>query len=142
MARRRVLLVGDSRVVAMLREYFNLGDNYEVETVEYCDDALALLMRRTFDVVLVASLRAPWRAWPSLSHPARHLGGESAILFLKQLRALHSRVPVIVTSARLDAEAEALRNGAFSFIMKPFNLAELDRVVATVFRSTKVRLVE
>jgi len=42
MARRRILLVGgDSLVVAVLREYLHLGDNYEVETIEYCDDALA-----------------------------------------------------------------------------------------------------
>jgi DNA-binding NtrC family response regulator len=117
----------------VLRDYFHLshGDDYEVETVEYCEDALASLRRRGFDVVLVLSLRAPWRTWPSLSLPARWVGSESAILFLKQLHALHRRVPVIIASARLDAEAEALRNGAFALVPKPILLEELDHVVAT-----------
>jgi DNA-binding NtrC family response regulator len=132
MARRRVLLVGgDSEVVSLFREYCHLDENHEVETVEYCDDALDLIVRRSFDLVLLLSLRAPWRTWPILSSPALHIGSESAIIFLKQLRALHSSVPVIVVSGRPDAETEALRNGAFAFIQKPIILSEVDRVVAS-----------
>src|SRR5262245_34186743 len=130
MARRRILLVGgNSLVVALFRDYFHLGDKYEIETIEYCDDALALLLHRPFDLVLVLSLRAPWRTWPSLHLPTRHIGSESAILFLKQLRPLHSQLPVIVASARLDAEVEVLRNGAFAFIPTPCDLAELGRLI-------------
>jgi DNA-binding NtrC family response regulator len=122
-------------LAGVFREHFQLDDNLEVETIQYCDDALALLRHRPFDLVLVLSLRVPWRTWPSLSSPARrkHIGSESAILFLKQLRALHSQVPVILASASPYAEAESLRNGAFAFIQKPFLLEELDRLVATAF---------
>jgi DNA-binding response OmpR family regulator len=126
---RRVLLVGgDPAVVALLREYFHHGQGVEVEAVEYSDDALALLMRRPFDLALVLSLRAPWRTWPSLSGRALHVGSESAILFLKQMRALHSPVPVLVTSGlpSADVEKEALANGAFAFLPQPLNIAELD----------------
>jgi DNA-binding NarL/FixJ family response regulator len=132
-----LLVGGDSLVVAVFRDYFHLDGKYEVETIEYCDDALALLLRRRFDVVLVLSLRAPWRTWPSLSLPARYIGSESAILFLKQLRALHSQVPVIVTSFRVDAEAEALRNGAFAFVLKPVLFSELDRALAAASAATQ-----
>jgi DNA-binding NtrC family response regulator len=132
MPRRRLLLVGgDSQVVAVIREYLDLDENLEVETVEYCDDALKLIMHRPFDLVLLLSLRAPWRTWPILSSAALHIGSESAILFLKQLRALHCQVPVIVVSGRLDAEIEVLRNGAFAFVQKPIILAQVDRVVAS-----------
>ncbi len=132
MTRRALLVGGDAPIPALCREFFENfhGDDYKIETVEYCDDALALLLRRTFDVVLVLSLRAPWRTWPSLSYPALHIGSESAILFLKQMRALHNPVPVLVVSARADVEAEALRNGAFAFILKPIVFSELDRAVA------------
>jgi DNA-binding NtrC family response regulator len=132
MSRRRVLLVGGDLVAALLCEYFHVchSDDYEVESIEYCDDALTTLLRRPFDLVLLLSLRARWRTWPGLCLPARHIGGESAVLFLKQVRALHSQVPVIVASFRQDAGAETLRNGAFAFILKPFDLAELDSLVA------------
>ena len=44
MARRRVLLVGgDPRVVAVCSEYLRRGDSYEVESIDYCDDALTAL---------------------------------------------------------------------------------------------------
>lgn len=54
-------------------------------------------------------LRAPWRTWPRLSSPARHTGNKSAIQFLKQKRAIHNPVPVVVVSGsgRADVEAEA-----------------------------------
>jgi len=112
----------------VIREYFDLVQGAEVEAVEYCDDALALLMRRPFDLALVLSLRAPWRTWPSLSHPARRIGSESAILFLRQMRALHNPVPVLVTSGWPSAnlEKEALANGAFAVLPQPLNFAELD----------------
>jgi len=113
-------------------ECFQPVEAYEVETIFYCDDALAMLLHRPFDLVLVLSLRAPWRTWPSLSGPARRTGSESAILFLKQIHALHNPVPVLVVSGspRADVEAEALNNGAFAFIRWPFDVRELDRLVA------------
>jgi DNA-binding NtrC family response regulator len=134
MTRRPVLLVGgDSLVVAALRDYFRVchGDDYKVESVEYCDDALATLSRPV-DLVLLLSLRAPWRTWPSLSSPARHIGAESAMLFLKQMRALHNPVPVVLVSGWASAamEAEAFANGAFAVLPKPFVFAELDSLMA------------
>ena len=121
----------------MLREYFHQGDDYEVESVEYCDDALATLLRRPFDLVLLLGLRAPWRTWPSLSYPARRIGSESAMLFLKQLRSLHHPVPVVVVSGApsANAEAETLSCGAFAFVPKPVNLRELDDLVARAIAS-------
>ena len=140
MVRRRVLLVGgDSGVVAVFREYFHHANDYEVESVEYCEDALTVLLRRPFDLALVLSLRAPWRTWPSLSSPARRTSSESAILFLKQMRALHNPVPVLIVSGspRADVEAEALSNGAFAFVHQPVNLAELHGLVALALAANR-----
>lgn len=128
--RGRILLVGgDSGLVGVLREYLRVryGDDYEVESIEYCDDALTTLVHRPFDLVLLLSLRVPWRAWESLSRPARRIGSESAIVFLKQLRALRHPVPIVLLSGFVSAEleAEALANGALAVIPKPVNLTEL-----------------
>jgi len=63
----------------------------------------------------------------------------NAILFLKHMRALHSPPPVILISGSLLAEVkeEALANGAFAFLPKPVDLAELDRFVALALESRK-----
>ena len=47
--------------------------------------------------------------------------------------------PVILISGSLLVEAmeEALANGAFAFLPKPVDLAELDRVVALALESRK-----
>ena len=65
-----------------------------------------------------------------MSSPPRVFGNKSAILFLKQMRALHSPVPVIVVSHRAQAKEEVLANGALAFIPNPFDVRELDRLVA------------
>ena len=126
---RRVLLVGgDSGAVTVCRDVFRgFQRDYQVETADYCDDALTLLMRRSFDVVLVLSLRAPWRKFPGFAGNV-----ESGILFLKEMHALHSHVPAIVVSASIDLRAKeaAFANGAFAFIEKPMHIEELDRLVA------------
>ena len=129
---RRVLLVGsDSVMLPLCRERFKHlhGGTYQIETLDYCDDALMALRQQPFDLVLVLSLNAPWRAWPSLSEPTRFMGAKSAIIFLQQVRALHVQVPVLVVSQFPYAKEEALANGAFAFV-DPFDVQELDRLLA------------
>ncbi len=129
---RRVLLVGiDSVMLRLCREPFKHlhGGTYQIETLDYCDDALMALRQQPFDLVLVLSLNAPWRAWPSLSKPTRFMGAKSAIIFLREVRALHIRVPVLVVSQFPYAKEEVLANGAFAFV-DPFDVQELDRLVA------------
>jgi hypothetical protein len=130
--RRRVLLVGSDLVLLSLcRESFKHlhGGNYEIETLDHCDDALMALRQQPFDLVLVLSLNAPWRAWPSLSEPTRLIGARSAIIFLDQVRAMHIRVPVIVVSQLTHAKEVVLANGAFAFI-DPFDVQGFDHFVS------------
>src|SRR5262245_34736785 len=74
MARPRILLVGGHPLLAaMFTEHLHRGDCYELESVQYCDDALEVLQGRPFDLVLVLSLHVPWRRWPRSYSPARHI---------------------------------------------------------------------
>src|SRR2546422_1867045 len=92
MARPRVLLVGGNPPMAeMLTDYFHHDDRYEIESVEYCDNALAVLQRRRFDLILVLSLHVPWTMRPSSYSATWRIDFVNAILFLKHMRALHSR---------------------------------------------------
>jgi CheY-like chemotaxis protein len=133
-------LVGGHPLLAlMFTEHLHHGDRYELELVQYCDDALALLERQRFDLVLVLSLHVPWRKWPRWHSPSRRIDLTNAILFLKHMRALPNPPPVILVSGSpfAEAEEEALAHGAFAFIRKPFDLAELDRFVRLALESRK-----
>src|SRR5262245_64591774 len=130
MARPRILLVGGHPLVAtMLTEHLHHADRYEIESVQYCDDALALLQRQRFDLVLVLSLHVPWRRWPRGYSAARRIA--NAIRFLKHMRARPDPPPVILVSGSPLAEVEkqVLAHGAFAFTPKPFDLREFDRFV-------------
>jgi CheY-like chemotaxis protein len=119
MIRPRILLVGGRPLVAeMLSENLRHDDRYELEWVQYCDDALALLQGQQIDLVLVLSLHVLWRRWPRGHSPARHVDLANAFLFLMQLHAFHNPPPVILISAspRAEAENEALAHDAFAFI--------------------------
>jgi DNA-binding response OmpR family regulator len=139
----RILLVGGNPpMAAMLTDYFHQDDRSEIESVAYCDDALALLERRRFDLVLVLSLHVPWIMRPSSYSATWRIDFANAILLLKHLRARHGSPPVILISGSPLAEAkeEALANGAFAFLPKPVDLAELDRfVVVALERRTSKR---
>ena len=137
MVKRQVLLVGDdSQVSAVCREFLRRDSRYNIESIDYCDDALTALRHRRFDAVLILSLNARWRMWSSLSSGARRVEASSAILFLKQIRALPDPPPVIVVSGRQDAEAAALASGAVAFIRKPIILAELEEALHRVSPSS------
>jgi len=122
----------------MLSEHLRHDDHgYELQSVQYCDDALALLQRRQIDLVLVLSLHVLWRRWPRGHSPARRI--TNAVLFLKHVRQLHDPPPVILVSGSplAAAEEEAHAHGAFAFISKPFELAKLDRFVVLALESRK-----
>ena len=132
MARPRILLIGGHPLVAtMVSDHLHVGDRYELESVQYCDDALAVLERQRVDLVLALSLHVPWTRWPRWHSPAWHIDLTNAIRLLKHMRALHNPPPVILVSGSplAEAEKEARAHGAFAFIPKPFDLAELDRFV-------------
>jgi len=123
----------------MLTDYFHHDDRYEIESVEYCDDALTVLQRRRFDLVLVLSPHVPWTMRPRSYSATWRIDFANAIMFLKHLRALHSPPPVILISGSLLVEAmeEALANGAFAFLPKPVGLADLERFMVSALESQK-----
>jgi CheY-like chemotaxis protein len=124
-------------MAAMFTEHLHHGDRYEPESVQYCDDALGVLKRQRFDLVLVLSLHAPWRRWPRLYSPSRRIA--NAFLFLRHMRALRNPPPVILASGSPleEVEKQALAHGAFAFIPKPFDLHELDRLVVFALENRK-----
>ena len=54
------------------------------------------------------------------------------VAMLRRVRALYPELPVIMLTANADEEVarEALRRGAFEYVVKPFDFAYLARAVA------------
>ena len=116
-----------------------IRDSYEIESAAFCDQALAMLPLRRFDLVLILSLHVPWTIWPRSYSSEWRADLMNAILFLKHMRTLTNPPPVILLSGSPLAAVkdEALASGAFAFIPKPAALADLDRFVVLALESQK-----
>jgi DNA-binding NtrC family response regulator len=111
-ATKRVLIVDDqSHVLDVLRDIiarFQHGHAYEITTARSVADALVMLQRECFDLIL-----------------------------LERVRDLGVNAPVLMMSGDYESrkEADALIEGAFGYLHKPFDLRELDRLVARAIAS-------
>jgi CheY-like chemotaxis protein len=125
-------------MAAMVTEHLQYDGLY-VESAAFCDQALAMLPLRRFDLVLILSLHVPWTIWPQSYSSEWRADLMNAILFLTHMRTLSSPPPAILLSGSPLAAVkdEALASGAFAFIPKPVALAELDRFVELALESRK-----
>src|SRR4029453_8193701 len=121
---KRVLVIDDEpNVVGVLQEFFSLfqhGHAYDVVPANSAVDALDILLRGAFDLILL-----------DMVMPG--IGGrwKQGLDLLKRIRAFGVTAPVLMMSGDWDirTEAEALIAGAVGYLHKPFNLRALDRSV-------------
>src|SRR5271166_3007787 len=64
----------------------------------------------------------------------------SGLEFLNQIRAIDARIPVVfVTLSRsADAAIEAMRQGAYDYLLKPLDLQKLDRVIGEALKVSRL----
>ncbi len=126
--KRKILVVDDDpsvlESVALILDTFGYG----VTTCDHPAKALAALQSDRFDVVL-SDIRMP---------------GMSGIEFLGKIRGFNAEIPVILMTAyaELDAAISAIRNGAFDFIIKPFNMHYLAQCVEKAIEHGRLRRIE
>ncbi len=106
-------------VIELLKEFFKQfqhGHAYEVAAAHDGADAAIALLRGQYDLILL-----------DMNMP--RMGG---LEFLKQIRGLGVRVPVIMVTGNQDVEAaaQALSGGVFAYVPKPFDFKQLDHLVA------------
>ena len=106
-------------VIELLKEFFKQfqhGHAYEVAAAHDGADAAMALLRGRYDLILL-----------DMNMP--RMGG---LEFLKQIRGLGVRVPVIMVTGNQDvqAAAQALSGGVFAYVPKPFDFKQLDHLVA------------
>jgi DNA-binding NtrC family response regulator len=120
------LVVDDEVFVReLLEEYFGrLG--YEVTTAQSGDAGLAALQAGRFGVALV-DLKMP---------------GKDGIETLREIRRLdpHCLIVIMTGYPTIDSSIEALRCGAFDYIIKPFKLGELREVVERAAKEYRLKM--
>jgi DNA-binding NtrC family response regulator len=129
---KRILIIDDQpHVLDMLRELvtsFRHRHPYAVTTVRTVADALVVVQGEHFDLILLDMVM------PGTGDPLLRSQG---LDLLKRLRDLGVNAPVLMMSGDLDSrkEADAMIEGAFGYLHKPFDVRELDRFVARAIES-------
>lgn len=113
----RILIVDDDqRIVQLLSDCFKQA--HTVDIAMNGGEALAIIRRQRPDVVLLDLM----------------LPGISGVHLLKEIKEIDPTIAVVVITGRGNNAVadEAIRNGAASYLSKPFNLADIDRLVTDI----------
>ena len=114
---RRLLIVDDEPLILeVLSEHFS--PEYVVDTALNGADALGAILRARPDVVML-----------DISMPRMN-----GVEVLKDIKQIDDSIAVIMVTAneQVAMAAEALRNGAFGYVPKPFDFRYLDHMLATI----------
>ncbi|MFC1862569.1 sigma-54-dependent transcriptional regulator [Thermodesulfobacteriota bacterium] len=108
---KEILVIDDDLNLLKVIETRLLTEGYAVETAKDNDQALKLVMQKTFDAALI-DLR---------------LAGTNGLEVMEEMRRLRSEIPVIIITAHgsIESAVDAMKKGAFSYITKPFDYHEL-----------------
>lgn len=110
----RILIIDDEAIIRnMLSEI--LSETYDCMTVGSAEEALEILQREKFHLVLSDI----------------NMGGMSGIQMMPQVHAVAPQTVVVVLSGEqtIDTAIEAMRVGAFDYIQKPFALEHVEAAV-------------
>ncbi len=121
----RVLVVDDERLLrSSLREELQRA-GYQVDEAESAGTALECAAREPPDLVLL-DLRLPDR---------------SGVDVLRELRQSYPRLPVVMLTAHasIDGAVEALREGAYDYLAKPFNMEQVLRALRRASETAQMR---
>jgi len=123
---QRILVVDDEVFVReLLEEYFSRLD-FEVTTAESGDAGIDAVQSNGFGVALV-DLKMP---------------GKDGIETLREIRRLDPLCLIIIMTGypTIDSSIEALRAGAYDYIIKPFKLGELREVVERAVKEYRLKV--
>jgi two-component system response regulator PilR (NtrC family) len=121
----RILIVDDERGMRDFLSIMLKREGYVVAVAESADKAGQLLGRGEFDLVI-----------SDISMP-----GQSGLDVLKQSKTANPETPVIMITAYASAESaiEALKLGAYDYIVKPFDVEEMKVVVKNALEKQRLQ---
>lgn len=121
-----ILIVDDEESVRDSLYNWFIEDGYEVECAENARKALSILESEGFDIIL-ADIKMP---------------GMDGLEMLKRIKALRKDSIVIIMTAfaTVDTAVQALKDGAFDYVTKPFDPDDLSHLIRNAAK--QVALVE
>jgi DNA-binding NtrC family response regulator len=120
----KILVVDDELFVRELLLEFLSTQGYEVSLADSGEKAVKLMQTQPVDVVLL-DLKMP---------------GIDGIETLKQLREIDSSALAIIMTGypTIESSIEALRHGAYDYVIKPFKLNELKSSIEKALQEHKL----
>lgn len=121
-----ILIVDDEESVRDSLYNWFIEDGYRVECAENAKKALSILQSDNYDIVL-ADIKMP---------------GMDGLEMLKRIKSLRKESIVIVMTAfaTVDTAVQALKDGAFDYVTKPFDPDDLSHLIRNA--SKQIALVE
>ncbi|MDD5425766.1 MAG: response regulator [candidate division Zixibacteria bacterium] len=119
----RIIVVDDEEIVlSLIRDTFE-EEGYAIKTASNGEEALKLTFDETFDL-LITDIRMP---------------GMDGIELVRRVREKQPDIGVIFMTgyANLNSAKNAIKQGAFDYIMKPFEIAEIRKAVKDAIRIKK-----
>jgi DNA-binding NtrC family response regulator len=121
-----ILIVDDEESVRDSLYNWFIEDGYYVECAENAKKALSILQSDSFDIIL-ADIKMP---------------GMDGLEMLKRIKSLKSDAIVIIMTAfaTVDTAVQALKDGAFDYVTKPFDPDDLSHLIRNA--SKQISLIE
>lgn len=121
----RILVIDDDPHIVRTLEIMLRGDGHDVLTASTGEDALAMLERLSADIALV-DLQLP---------------GVSGTDLLRRLRDAHRDVQAIIITAHgsIETAVEAIKEGAFDYLTKPFSPEQVRHRLEQIERVTRLQ---
>ena len=113
--RSKILIVDDDRSLREFLEIFLAREGYRVCSASSGEDALQLMEQEEVFLV-ISDVKMP---------------GIDGVTLLKEIKAKHPDVPVILITAfaSMDSAMSAMKEGAWDYLTKPFRIDEIREVV-------------
>ena len=110
-----ILIVDDEESVRDSLHNWFIEDGYDVERAENAKNALLMLESRKFDIIL-ADIKMP---------------GMDGMEMHRRIRALNKDTIVIIMTAfaSVDTAVQALKDGAYDYVTKPFDPDDLSHLI-------------
>lgn len=120
-----LLIVDDEPIAVRNLTHVMRKEGYKTTAVENGPEALALVQRQAFDVVLT-DLRMEGADGMEVLHACKKHSPETEVI-------------LITGFATLESAVESMREGAFFYIAKPFRLDEVRKVVSEAMHKVRLR---
>lgn len=119
-----VLIVDDEMIMRDSLSAWLEDEGFETITTEWALDALKIIKNRPIDVAIV-----------DIKMPVM-----DGIMLLKKIKEINSELPIIMITAHATVESaiEAMKEGAYDYVMKPFPLEKLTNLIRRVVEHQRV----